>query len=64
MCVRRHTKGFAPLDCPIVRSMDAHNKTCPRFMTPYNTLGPHIGFLDHDFLVRVDRSLAVFLGFV
>ena len=31
---------------------------------PHDTLGPRIGSLDHDLLVRVDRSLAVFLGIV
>jgi len=31
---------------------------------PQDTLGPRIGSLDHDLLVRVDRSLAVFLGIV
>jgi len=31
---------------------------------PQDTLGPRIGSLDRDLLVRVDRSLAVFLGIV
>jgi mRNA interferase MazF len=31
---------------------------------PQDTLGPRIGSLDHDLLVHVDRSLAVFLGIV
>ena len=31
---------------------------------PRDTLGPRIGSLDRDLLVRVDRSLAVFLGIV
>ncbi len=29
-----------------------------------DTLGPRIGSLDHDLLVRIDRSLVVFLGIV
>lgn len=31
---------------------------------PQDTLAPCIGSLNHDLLVRVDRSLAVFLGIV
>ena len=31
---------------------------------PQKTIGPRIGSLDHDLLVGVDRSLAVFLGIV
>ena len=33
--------------------------TVPRY-----AIGAHIGSLDHDVMVRVDRSLAVFLGIV
>jgi mRNA interferase MazF len=31
---------------------------------PYDAIGAPIGSLDHDVMVRVDRSLAVFLGIV
>ncbi len=31
---------------------------------PHETLGPRIGSLDRELMVRVDRSLAVFLGIV
>lgn len=31
---------------------------------PQDTIGPRIGTMDHDLMVRVDRSLAVFLGIV
>lgn len=31
---------------------------------PHSTIGTRIGSLDHDVMVRVDRSLAVFLGIV
>lgn len=31
---------------------------------PYETIGPRIGSIDRELMVRIDRSLAVFLGIV
>jgi mRNA interferase MazF len=31
---------------------------------PRDTIGARIGALDHELMVRIDRSLAVFLGIV
>ena len=54
------------LDAPLLRLIvEPSSSMVDKIVTvSRNTIDPRIGALDHELMVRVDRSLAVFLGIV